>query len=152
MNCKICGMKWSWANLRLYSYRDNDKSLARPTSLSIIFSVQGTGGSPTGTDPENRVGDQDIGNPGRPDSSGLQVPCGPFPSCSGWGLTSTLVQLPEGRTKVTMNHSGGLRCSGMGRRITGWLGGRNVHAWRAPITRWCSATTQVNGDLSTSSR
>jgi len=42
--------------------------------LSIIFSVQGTGGSPTGPDPENRVGDQDIGSPGRPVSSGLQVP------------------------------------------------------------------------------
>ena len=30
------------------------------------FSVQGTGGSPTGSDPENRVGDQDTGSPGRP--------------------------------------------------------------------------------------
>ena len=38
------------------------------------FSVQGTGGSPTGPDPENRVGDQDTGSPGRPVSSGLQVP------------------------------------------------------------------------------
>ena len=36
--------------------------------------VQRTGGSPTGPDPENRVGDQDIGSPGRPFSSGLQVP------------------------------------------------------------------------------
>ena len=42
--------------------------------LFNCFSVQGTGGSPTGPDPENRVGDQDIGNPGRPVSSGLQVP------------------------------------------------------------------------------
>ena len=42
--------------------------------LSIVFSVQETGGSPTGPDPENRVGDQDIGSPGRPVSSGLQVP------------------------------------------------------------------------------
>ena len=41
---------------------------------SIVFSVQGTGGSPMGPDPENRVGDQDIGSPGRPVSSGLQVP------------------------------------------------------------------------------
>jgi len=41
--------------------------------LSIVFSVQGTG-SPTGPDPENRVDDQDIGSPGRPVSSGLQVP------------------------------------------------------------------------------
>jgi len=38
------------------------------------FSVQGTGGSSTGPDPENRVGDQDAGKPGRPVSSGLQVP------------------------------------------------------------------------------
>jgi hypothetical protein len=41
--------------------------------LSIVFSVQGTGGSPTGPDSENRAGDQDTGSPGRPVSSGLQV-------------------------------------------------------------------------------
>ena len=39
-----------------------------------FFSVEGTGGSPTGLDPENSVGDQDIGSLGRPVSSGLQVP------------------------------------------------------------------------------
>ena len=44
---------------------------------SIVFSDQGTGVSPTGTDPENRVGDQDTGSPGRPVSSGLQVPSEP---------------------------------------------------------------------------
>jgi len=38
------------------------------------FLVQRTGGSPTGPHPENRVGDEDIGSPGRPVSSGLQVP------------------------------------------------------------------------------
>ena len=37
-------------------------------------SNQGTGGSLTGPDPENRVSDQDTGSPGRPVSSGLQVP------------------------------------------------------------------------------
>jgi len=42
--------------------------------IAIVFSVQGTGGSPTGTDPENRVGDQDTGIPGRLVSSRLQVP------------------------------------------------------------------------------
>ena len=42
--------------------------------ISIVFSIQGTGGSPTGPDSENRVGDQDTGSPGRPVSSGLQVP------------------------------------------------------------------------------
>jgi len=45
--------------------------------LSIVFSVQGTGGSSTGTDPENRMGDQDTESPGRAVSSGLQVPSEP---------------------------------------------------------------------------
>jgi len=40
----------------------------------FFFSVQGTGGSLTGPDPENRVGVQDTGSPGGPVSSGLQVP------------------------------------------------------------------------------
>jgi len=39
----------------------------------LLFSVQGTGGLQTGPDPENRVGDRDIGSPARPVSSGLQV-------------------------------------------------------------------------------
>jgi hypothetical protein len=65
------------------SYRGADKSLALPTSLSIVFSVHGTGGSPTRPDLENGVGDQDTGNPGRPVSSGLQEYGGPFTSCSG---------------------------------------------------------------------
>ena len=42
--------------------------------FNCFFSVQGIGGSPTGPDPENRVGDQDTGSAGRPISSGLQVP------------------------------------------------------------------------------
>jgi hypothetical protein len=54
--------------------RGADKSLARLTSLSIVFSVQGKGGSPTGPDPENREGDQDTGSLGTPVSSALQVP------------------------------------------------------------------------------
>ena len=43
-------------------------------NFQLFFSVQGTGGSPMGPDPENRVGDQGTGSPGRPVSSGLQVP------------------------------------------------------------------------------
>jgi len=43
-------------------------------TFQFFFSVQGTGGSLTGPDPENRVGDQETGSPGRPVSSGLQVP------------------------------------------------------------------------------
>jgi len=46
-------------------------------NLSIVFSVQGTGGSPTGPDLENRVGEQDSGSLGRPVSSGFQVSCEP---------------------------------------------------------------------------
>ena len=42
-------------------------------NFQLFFSVQGTGGSPTGPDPENGVGDEDIGSAGRPASSGLQV-------------------------------------------------------------------------------
>ena len=42
--------------------------------LSIVFSVQGTGGSPTGPNPENKVDDQENGSPSRPVSSGLHVP------------------------------------------------------------------------------
>jgi hypothetical protein len=43
-------------------------------NFELLFSVQRTGGSPTGPDPVNGVGDQDNGIPGRPVSSGLQVP------------------------------------------------------------------------------
>ena len=49
-------------------------TLDKNGNLSIVSSVQGIGGSPTGPDLENRVGDQDIGSPDRPISSGLQVP------------------------------------------------------------------------------
>ena len=42
-----------------------------------LFLVQGTGASLMGPYPENTVGDQDIGSPGRPVPSGLQVPCEP---------------------------------------------------------------------------
>ena len=45
-----------------------------------FFSFQRIGGSPTGPDSGNRVGDQDTGSPGRPVSSGLQVPGEPWHS------------------------------------------------------------------------
>jgi hypothetical protein len=51
--------------------------------FQFFFSVQGTGGSLMGSDPENRVGDQDTGSPSRPISSGLQVPGDLFSYCSG---------------------------------------------------------------------
>jgi hypothetical protein len=35
-------------------------------NFQLFFSVQGKEGSPTGPDPENRVGDQDNGSTGRP--------------------------------------------------------------------------------------
>ena len=43
-------------------------------TFQLFFSVHGTGGIPTGPDPENRVDDQDVGSPDRPVSSGLLVP------------------------------------------------------------------------------
>ena len=53
---------------------NNDLSATRKmANFQLFFSAQETGGSPTGIDPENRVGDQDTGSPGRPVSSGLQV-------------------------------------------------------------------------------
>ena len=52
----------------------NDLRVGRKmANFQLFFLVQRTGGSPTGPHPENRVGDQDIGSPGRPVSSGLQV-------------------------------------------------------------------------------
>ena len=41
-------------------------------TFQLFFSVQGTGGSPTGPD-ENVVGDQDTGSPGRPVCCGLHL-------------------------------------------------------------------------------
>jgi len=46
---------------------------AKNGEISIVFKIQKTVGSPTGSDPKNRVGDQDTGNPGTPVSSGLRV-------------------------------------------------------------------------------
>ena len=39
--------------------------------FSVSFSLKGTIGSPTGPDPENRVGDQETGSPSKSVSSGL---------------------------------------------------------------------------------
>jgi len=55
--------------------RDKNDLIGRKiATFQVFFSVQETDGSPTGPNAENRVGDQDIGSPGRPVSSGLQVP------------------------------------------------------------------------------
>jgi len=65
-------------------FPSNHVSVATTTSASEekllnfnCFSFQGTGASPTGQVPEMRVGDQDIGRPDRPVSSGLHVPSEP---------------------------------------------------------------------------
>jgi len=39
--------------------------------ISVLFSVKGTGGSPTGPDPKSNVGEQDNGDPGMPVSFGF---------------------------------------------------------------------------------
>ena len=63
--------------------RSNDLRVGRKmANFQLFFSVQGTGGSPTGPDPENRMGDQDIGSPGRQVSFGLQVPGEPGHCCA----------------------------------------------------------------------
>jgi hypothetical protein len=46
-------------------------------NFPLSLSVQETGGSPTGPDPGNKVGDQNTGRPGRPVYTGLQVPSEP---------------------------------------------------------------------------
>ena len=43
-------------------------------NFQLFFSVQKTGGSPTGPDPENRVGDQDTGSSGRQFLLGCKCP------------------------------------------------------------------------------
>ena len=54
---------------------NNDLRVGRKmANFQLFFSVQGIGGSPTGSDAESGVGDQDIGSPGRSVSSGLQMP------------------------------------------------------------------------------
>ena len=52
----------------------NDLRVGRKMATFNCFSVQGTGGIPTGPEPENRVRDKENGSPGRPVPSGLQVP------------------------------------------------------------------------------
>jgi hypothetical protein len=51
-------------------------------TFKLFFSVQRTGGSLTGPDPEIRLGVQDVWSPGRPISSGLQVPGEPGRCCA----------------------------------------------------------------------
>ena len=43
---------------------NNDLRVGRKmATFQFFFLVEGTGGSPTGPDPKNRVGDKDIGSP-----------------------------------------------------------------------------------------
>ena len=42
--------------------------------FQLFFLVHGTARTSLGTDPENRVGDQHVGSPGRPVSSVMQLP------------------------------------------------------------------------------
>ena len=75
--------------------------------LSIVFSVQGTGGRQMAPDPENRVGDQYIWSQGRPVSSGLQVPGEPGElSCKN---KTTLVKFPR-RFSFKMSFNYTSRC------------------------------------------
>ena len=73
--CKALKKKKNCLSVHPVLRGSNDFRVGRKmTIFHLFFSVQGTGGSPTGPDPENRVGEKDIGSPGRPVSSQLQVP------------------------------------------------------------------------------
>jgi len=73
--CKPLQKKFRTLSVQPGFRGSNDLRVGRKmATFQLLFSVQGTGGSPTGPDPENRVGDENTGIPGRPVSSGLQVP------------------------------------------------------------------------------
>ena len=73
--CKPLKKKFIMLSVKPGLRGSNDLRVGRKVAtFQLVFSVQGTGGCPTGPDPENMVGDQDTGSPGRPVSSGLQVP------------------------------------------------------------------------------
>ena len=59
-------MEAAQKKFRMLSVQPDLRVVRKVATFQLFFSVQGTGGSPTGSDPENRVGDQDTGSPGRP--------------------------------------------------------------------------------------
>ena len=63
-----------WQDKRVVLLLSTNSDPQTDGDISIIFSVQGTSGSPTGPDPEIRVGDQDSGSSGSAVSSELQLP------------------------------------------------------------------------------
>ena len=72
--CKLLKKNWeSWPSNQVYTAAMTSASAEKWRPINCFFSP-GNRCSPTGPDPENRVGDQDIGSPGRPVSSGFQVP------------------------------------------------------------------------------
>ena len=83
----------------------NDLCVRRKmTTFQLFFSVQGTGGSPTGPDPENSVGVQHTGSPGRPVSSGLQVPGEPV-HCHARTRPPLVILLRRFSFKMSFNYT-----------------------------------------------
>ena len=73
--CKSLEKKFRTLSVQPGLCGSNDLRVGRKmANFQLFFSVQGTGGSPTGSDLENGAGDQDTGSPSRPVSYGLQVP------------------------------------------------------------------------------
>ena len=73
--CKSLKKKFRRLSVQPGLRGSNDLRVERKmATFQLFFSVQGTGGSPMGPDPANSVGNQGTGNPGKPVSSGLQVP------------------------------------------------------------------------------
>ena len=74
--CKSLKKKFRSLSVQPGLRGSNDLRVGRKMAKFHFFSsVQGTTGrSPTEPDPKNRVSDKDNGSPGRPVSSGLQLP------------------------------------------------------------------------------
>jgi hypothetical protein len=65
------------------------------------FSVQGTGGSPTGPDSENVVGDQDIGKSRRERFQGIFALGMVWGEVSSYAVTPLIVALSLGQSDTT---------------------------------------------------
>jgi len=72
--CKPLEKKFIMFSIQPGHRGSNDTHIGRKMAHFQFFSVQGTGGSPTEPDTENRVVDQDTGSPDMPFSPGLQMP------------------------------------------------------------------------------
>jgi len=104
--CKPLKKKFRGFSVKPGLRGSNDLRVGRKmATFQIFFSVQGTGGSPTGPVPENRVGNQNIGSPGQfllgckcPVSRGIVVQeQGPLGDLSAAFFLHSVLQLHQQR-------------------------------------------------------